>query len=195
MKKKARFPNVQRNKLFLLVPLGPPVVEDGYNEKYVAQEDDVVKLNCPISGFPKPIIEWYQDDQLINPMRDRFRTSRKSLKIKGVNLADSGVFECKGVNGFGSLSVQIHLSVKNRKDGLMKSNKIETLLNEVHSHILVPNKHGIQKSTPATGIAPQIVKTTSVHGDAIHKRTGDTLRLECQVDGIPPPSIVWYKVS
>ena len=86
---------MQRNKLFLLVPLGPPVVEDGYNEKYVAQEDDVVKLNCPISGFPKPIIEWYQDDQLINPMRDRFRTSRKSLKIKGVNLADSGVLSAK----------------------------------------------------------------------------------------------------
>ena len=92
-------------KLFL--PLGPPVVEDSYNEKYVAEEEDVVKLNCPISGNPKPIIEWYQDDQLIHPMRDRFRTSRKSLKIKGVNLADSGIFECKGVNGFGSLSVQV----------------------------------------------------------------------------------------
>ena len=41
----------------------------------------------------------------------------------------------------------------------------------------------------------QIIHTTSVHGEAIHKRAGDTLRLECQVDGIPPPSIVWYKVS
>lgn len=97
--------NKLRRKVFVL--LGPPVVEDGYNEKYVAEEKDVVKLNCPISGNPKPIIEWYQDDQLIHPMRDRFRTSRKSLKIKGVNLADSGIFECKGVNGFGSLSVQV----------------------------------------------------------------------------------------
>ena len=88
---------------------------------------------------------------------------------------------------------QIHLLVKNRKDGLMKSNKIETLLNEVHSQILVPKQS--QRSTPASGIAPQIIRTTSVHGEAIHKRTGDTLRLECKVDGIPPPSIVWYKVS
>ena len=63
---------------------------------------------------------------------------RICIIVKGVTLADSGVFECKGVNGFGSLSVQIHLLVKNRKDGLMKSNKIETLLNEVHSQILVP---------------------------------------------------------
>ena len=104
----------------------------------------------------------------------------------------------------------------------MKSNKIETLLNEVHSKILVPKQTRL--STPANGIAPQvptiynflnkylfpqkfrklwycflflnqIIHTTSVHGEAIHKRAGDTLRLECQVDGIPPPSIVWYKVS
>lgn len=173
------------------------MVEQGYTEKYVAEEDDVVKLICPIMGNPKPIIEWYQDDQLIHPMWDRFRTNRRSLKIKGVTLTDSGVLECKGVNGFGSVSVQINLVVKNRKDGLMKSNKIETLLNEVHSQILVPKQSGPhgQYSTPSTGIAPQIIYTTSVHGEAIHKRTGDTLRLECQVDGIPPPSIVWYKVS
>ena len=75
---------------------------------------------------------------------------RKTLKIKGVTLADSGVFECKGVNGFGSISVQIHLVVKNRKDVLMKSNKIETLLNEVHSQILVPKQP--QRSTPSNGI-------------------------------------------
>ena len=119
--------------------LGPPTVEEGHNEqKYIVEEDEVVKLHCPIVGTPKPIIEWYQDDQLIHKMWDRFRTNRRTLKIKGVTLADSGVFECKGVNGFGSLSVQIHLLVKNRKDGLMKSNKIETLLNEAHSHILVP---------------------------------------------------------
>ena len=64
----------------------------------MAEEDDVVKLNCPIMGNPKPIIEWYQDDQLIHSMwdRERFRINRKTLKIKGVTLADSGVFECKG---------------------------------------------------------------------------------------------------
>ena len=27
-----------------------------------------------------------------------------------------------------------------------------------------------------------------------YKKIGDTLKLECQVDGLPPPTIVWYKV-
>ena len=36
----------------------------------------------------------------------------------------------------------------------MKSNKIETLLNEVHSKILVPKQTRL--STPANGIAPQV---------------------------------------
>ena len=175
------------------------MIEPGYTEKYSAEEDDVVKLTCPIVGNPKPIIEWYQDDQLL-PMWDRFKSSRRSLKIRGVTLADSGIFECKGVNGFGSVSVRLNLVVKNKKSDLMKSNAIETLLNEVNAQILVPKEalgpgRTSRPSTPANGIPPQIIHTTSVHGDAIHKRTGDTLKLECQVDGIPPPSIVWYKVS
>ena len=92
--------------------------------------------------------------QIVHPAKflvpNIFLYYRKTLKIKGVTLADSGVFECKGVNGFGSISVQIHLVVKNRKDDLMKSNKIETLLNEVHSQILVPKQP--QRSTPSNGI-------------------------------------------
>ena len=52
------------------------MVEQGYTEKYVAEEDDLVKLNCPIIGNPKPIIEWYQDDQLVHPMWQRFRPNR-----------------------------------------------------------------------------------------------------------------------
>ena len=43
--------------------------------------------------------------------------------------------------------------------------------------------------------APILVKTTSFYGDGIHKQAGETLKLECLVDGSPPPNIIWYKVS
>ena len=43
--------------------------------------------------------------------------------------------------------------------------------------------------------APILVKATTFVGDAIHKQVGETLKLECLVDGIPPPNIIWYKVK
>ena len=52
-------------------------------------------------------------------------------------------------------------------------------------------------SNPAKnkGIRPILMKRTIVpDGSQIYKKVGDTLKLECQVDGMPPPTIVWYKV-
>jgi len=43
--------------------------------------------------------------------------------------------------------------------------------------------------------SPVLVQRTPVFGGAIHLEEGDTLRLECLVDGAPTPTIVWYKVG
>ena len=59
----------------------------------------------------------FQDDRLVDESRwHRFRTNRRHLKIKSVEIVDSGIFICKGVNGFGSVSVQIQLVVRGKKD-------------------------------------------------------------------------------
>ena len=42
--------------------------------------------------------------------------------------------------------------------------------------------------------APHMVKRTRTHAGFVHKRAGDTLKLECLVDGSPMPNIVWFKV-
>jgi hypothetical protein len=44
-------------------------------------------------------------------------------------------------------------------------------------------------------LAPVFVKKTTFYGDGIHKQVGETLKLECLVDGIPTPHIIWYKVK
>ena len=41
----------------------------------------------------------------------RFRGTKKNLKIKGVQIHDSGVYYCKGVNGFGKAEIKIKLIV------------------------------------------------------------------------------------
>ena len=56
-----------------------------------------------------------QDDLLVGASTwHRFKTNRRFLKIKSVEIGDSGIFVCKGVNGFGSVSVQIQLVVRGR---------------------------------------------------------------------------------
>ena len=52
---------------------------------------------------------------MVQPSWERYRISRKTLRIKVVRLADSGVFVCKGVNGFGSESVALHLVVRGKE--------------------------------------------------------------------------------
>ncbi len=41
----------------------------------------------------------------------RFRTNNKILKIRSVEAHDSGVYYCKGINGFGTAEVRIDLMV------------------------------------------------------------------------------------
>ena len=53
--------------------IGPPIVSDEYLDRYVAKERDTVKIICPISGVPKPIIEWYQVRiETLRPSFERF---------------------------------------------------------------------------------------------------------------------------
>jgi len=230
---------------------GPPEVLDDHLDRYVAQEGDTVKLLCPIVASPKPIVEWYQDDHLVTAAWERYRTNRKHLRIKPVTLSDSGLFVCKAVNGFGSLSVKIQLVVHARKDiekletqlfrtfggGEMGSSSsmgspmgpsssdlhhiatgfhnsgqgepvdhhhqsadfFDFMTGRRHGHVGGDGSHVESQADghveEVDGVAPMMLKHTQVH-DAkvgILKASGETLQLECYVDGLPPPTIVWYK--
>ena len=57
----------------------------------------------------------------------RFKTNRRFLKIKFVETGDSGIFVCKGVNGFGSKSVQIQLVVRGKNQCLNFITKASSL--------------------------------------------------------------------
>lgn len=91
--------------------VGPPTAEKKELTK-VARLGEEVRLICPMSGYPEPIISWTKDKETIDSYSwVRFKPVKKSLKIKDVSKEDTGIYVCKGINGFGSEEIRIDLIV------------------------------------------------------------------------------------
>lgn len=89
---------------------GPPIAQQKELKKIVRLGEDV-KIQCPISGNPTPIIEWKKGGETIDYSFIRIRTKNKALKIKKSQEDDTGIYICKGVNGFGNVEVRVDLII------------------------------------------------------------------------------------
>ena len=89
---------------------GPPIAQDK-NLKTIVRLGEDVKIQCPIVGNPTPIIEWKKGGETIDYTFIRIRTKGRQLRIKKAQEDDTGVFICKGVNGFGNVEVRVDLIV------------------------------------------------------------------------------------
>ncbi len=65
-----------------------------------------VSLSC----YPSLMI-FFQGGESIDFTWSRYKSNKKILKIKSAELEDTGVFGCKGINGFGSDAVRIELII------------------------------------------------------------------------------------
>ena len=93
---------------------GPPT-KTADTVKKIARIGDSVKLNCPIEGYPEPLFDWSKNDENIDFMWERHKIRGRSLRIRNVNEDDTGIFICKGINGFGSDSVRVELIVVGKR--------------------------------------------------------------------------------
>jgi len=148
---------------------GPPIASQR-NLQLLARLGDEVKLVCPMEGNPAPIIEWSKGDQMVDYQMTRYRTSKKSLRIRDVDKTDSGRFTCKGINGFGKEEIKIDLIIIDPVDfpGLP-----EGALPEV---------------TP-----PALTSDTLTARTRFSKKPEETLRISCGALGKPKPVVTWYK--
>jgi len=148
---------------------GPPIASQR-NLQLLARLGDEVKLVCPMEGNPAPIIEWSKGEQMVDYQMTRYKTSKKSLKIRDVDKTDSGRFTCKGINGFGKEEIKIDLIIIDPVDfpGLP-----EGALPEV---------------TP-----PALTSDTLAARSRFSKKPEETLRISCGALGKPKPVVTWYK--
>ena len=70
-----------------------------------------VRLVCPVTGEPQPMVEWSKDGEVVDYTWTRINTNKNYLKLRAAQPGDTGVWNCRGVNGFGSVNVRIELIV------------------------------------------------------------------------------------
>jgi hypothetical protein len=157
---------VQQFQSCFFVISGPPQAEQKELKK-VGRIGENIKLVCPIVGFPTPIVEWSKNGEKIDYMWERHRTGRKSLKITNANEDDTGIFSCKGINGFGSEEVRIELIVVDPR---------------------------VLPSMDDTDVAPPVFTYETKASKKSHvKAIGETFKVSCEALGSPQPEIFWFK--
>ena len=146
---------------------GPPRAEKS-ELKHVAKVGESLKIKCPIFGYPAPIVSWQKDEADISYAWSRYRTTRKTLKIKSVSVEDTGVYVCTGINGFGKAETRIELVVINPEDFPADSD-LKNLSEPMFS-----------------------VETIRSSKD-ITLDSGDSVTLLCSASAVPEPRLSWYK--
>jgi len=139
---------------------GPPRLRKAM-EVVVGRVGQEVKLVCPITGNPTPIIEWEKDGEVVDYTWTRVKTNKNYLKLRGAKLEDTGIFYCRGVNGFGSVRVRVELIVTDSSSEDLKV------------------------------AAPMFTLKTKSQQKFVKKLPGAKMSLVCEALGSPRPSILW----
>lgn len=201
---------------------GPPHAEEMVIKK-VSHLGRTVKLQCPITGYPQPLIEWSKNGDKIDFRWDRHKTNKRALKIKNVNQDDTGVFICKGVNGFGTAEVRIELIVVGKyiicicrfnpykntavncfacihpsNYALSLNRFFSSNANENNFYILLDPRSlptTISSEDPEmTDVAPPVFTyETKTASHFYSMEVGTTFKVSCEALGSPQPEILWFK--
>lgn len=68
----------------------------------MARLGTTLRLACPVDARPTAIVDWWKDRDRIHDGWVRHRAVNASLRVRDVQLSDSGRYVCEATNGFGS---------------------------------------------------------------------------------------------
>ena len=73
-------------------------------------------LDCEADGFPKPTIQFYKGNQLLDN-RENFEITNTSLCKRHAEFSDNGIYRCEAQNPVGCQSLKIHVVVNKDPPG------------------------------------------------------------------------------
>ncbi|XP_023559876.1 hemicentin-1 [Octodon degus] len=104
--------------------LVPPFVEGGEETSYfIVIVNNLLELDCQVTGSPPPAIMWLKDGQLIDE-RDGFKMllNGRKLVIAQAQMSDTGIFQCVATNSAGEhrkeFEVTVHVPPTIKPSGL-----------------------------------------------------------------------------
>ncbi|XP_029645257.1 fibroblast growth factor receptor-like 1 [Octopus sinensis] len=164
--------------LALCLAKGPPFINQTAvsHKRLIAYIGKNFRIRCPITAIPPPYMQWSKDGHTINIAWERFRIQEMGLRIKDVEIEDSGLYTCKATNGFGSVQLNFTLTVIPEK-------KESSQQNNLYPHQLDP--------TGAT--EPRFLHLSKMKKKSIPRPVGSSIRFRCRASGNPRPEIQWLK--
>lgn len=114
-------------------PVKPTFVKELSNIK-VSEGESVAILEAQISGYPKPRLEWFKEDQLIKSS-EKYKMlyegeENYALLIKNVKDDDAGNYKLKATNELGYVESEAELTVVKKPKLTKMPDKIEVGENE-----------------------------------------------------------------
>jgi len=133
----------------------------------IATVGNTAKFTVIVSGFPKPVVQWYHNDQLLKSSSFYILVQEKeehTLIITKITKELEGEYSCTASNRFGKSICTSHLHVK------VKDPK---------------------KQEETIGQPPYFVKAI----EPVQYEVGSHALLEYTVTGVPLPVVQWYRGS
>lgn len=94
-----------------------------------------IRFQCIFAGIPRPTIQWYKDNQLLeldeNDSRLVFHENKTLLDIKFVKSEDEGSFKCEAISRLGMASRETKLKITSKFiicHSIESSNELDHLL-------------------------------------------------------------------
>lgn len=160
---------------------GPPVLTQRVSPHLVVRLGDDVRLSCPVSATPPPMLEWKKDGTQILDSWERFNLNENMLRVSRVTADDAGVYVCVAVNGFGTMRVATELFVIDPKTTPQWDDR-------------GPGGGRDTADNLVTSLGrPPVILLQQPSGAAVRGPAGTRLRLACTTAGYPEPQVKWYK--
>lgn len=108
------------------------------------------------------------------------------LKIKPLYIQDAGTYTCHAINGFGSIKVNLTVTVRREPE-------VETLddLLDGDNNLYPKDPEPDDGETEPPSRKPEIIKPAASR--LVRVPMGETLKMKCVADGYPKPKYRWYR--